>query len=167
MQVRFCSKSFKRGFSRTWTKNLQIYKLDLEKAEEPEIKLSTFTASLRKQGNSNKTSTSASLKGYVKAFDCVDHNKPWKILKKMGIINCLSCSWEICMWVKKQQFESYMEQLTGSKLGKEYNKSVCCHPVYLTSMQSTSCEMPVWMNHKLDSRLPGEITTSDTQMILC
>ena len=59
-----------------------------------------------------------------------------------------------------------MEQLTGSKLGKEYDKAVYCHPAYLTYMQSTSCEMIDWMNQKLESRLPGEIsTTSDMQMI--
>ena len=70
------------------------------------------------------------------------------------------------MQVKKQQLELDMEQQTGSKLGKEYVKAVYCHPDYLTSMQSTSCEMPGWMNHKLESRLLGEIsTTSDTQMI--
>ena len=71
------------------------------------------------------------------------------------------------MQVKKQQLEVYMEQLTGLKLGKEYGKAVYCHPVYLTSMQSTPCEMPGWMNHKLESRLLGEIsTTSHRQMIL-
>ena len=59
-----------------------------------------------------------------------------------------------------------MEQWTGSKLEKEYVKTVYCHLVYLTYMQSTSCEMPGWMNHKLESRLPGEISvTSDMQMI--
>ena len=52
-----------------------------------------------------------------------------------------------------------MEQWTGSTLGKKYNKAVYCHPAYLTSVQSTSCEMPGWMNHKLESRLPGEIST--------
>ena len=57
-----------------------------------------------------------------------------------------------------------MEQQTGSKLGKEYVKAVYCHPDYLTYTQSTSCEMPGWMKHKLDSRLPGEISiTSYTQ----
>ena len=70
------------------------------------------------------------------------------------------------MWVKKQQLELDIEQLTGSKLGKQYIKAVCCHPAYLTSMQSTSCEILGWMNPKLESRLPGEIsTTSDMQMI--
>ena len=68
---------------------------------------------------------------------------------------------------KEQQLKLYMEQQTGSKLGKEYIKAVYCHPAYLTSMQSTSCEMQGWMNHKLESRLPGEMsTTSDMQMIL-
>ena len=51
-----------------------------------------------------------------------------------------------------------MEQRTGSKLGKEYGKAVYCHPAYLTFMQSTSCEMPGWMKHKLKSRLLGEIS---------
>ena len=60
-----------------------------------------------------------------------------------------------------------MEQLTGSKLGKEYDKAVWYHPPYLTYIQSISCEMPGWMNHKLESRSPGEISiTSAVQMIL-
>ena len=62
------------------------------------------------------------------------------------------------MQVKKQQLELDMEQQTGSKLGKESIKAVYCQPAYLTSMQSTSCEMLGWMKHKLESKLPGEIT---------
>ena len=69
------------------------------------------------------------------------------------------------MWVKKQQLELDMEQWTGSKLGKEYGKSVYCHPVYLNYMQSTSCEMPGWMTHKLESRLPEEISTASDMQI--
>ena len=69
------------------------------------------------------------------------------------------------MQVKKHQLEQDMEQQTGSKLAKEYVKAVYCHPVYLTYMQSTSCEMPGWMRHKLESRLLGEVSiTSDMQM---
>ena len=69
------------------------------------------------------------------------------------------------MQVKKQQLELDMEQQMGSKLGKEIIKAVYCHPAYLTYMQSTSLEVPGWMKHKLESRLPGEISiTSDTQM---
>ena len=64
------------------------------------------------------------------------------------------------MQVKKQQLEPYMEQQTGSKLEKEYIKAVYCHPAYLTYMQSTSCKMPGWMNQRLESRLPGEISTT-------
>ena len=71
------------------------------------------------------------------------------------------------MQVKKQPLEPDMEQQTGSKLGKEYIKAVYCHTAYLICMQSTSCEMPGWMNHKLESRVPGEIpTTSDMLMTL-
>src|SRR5574337_280748 len=70
------------------------------------------------------------------------------------------------MQVRKQQLELGIEQQTGSKSGKEYIKAVNCHPVYLTYIQSTSCEMPGWMKHQLESRLPGEISiTSDMQMI--
>ena len=69
------------------------------------------------------------------------------------------------MQVKKQQLELDMEQQTGSKLGKEYNKAVYCHPAYLTYLQSTSCEMLGWMKPKLESRLLGEISiTSGVQM---
>ena len=70
------------------------------------------------------------------------------------------------MQVRKQQLEMDMEQQTGFKLGKEYVKTVYCHPVYLTYMQSTSCKMLDWMKHKLESRLPGEILiNSGMQMI--
>ena len=69
------------------------------------------------------------------------------------------------MQVRKQQLELDMEQQPGSKSGKEYVEAVYCHPAYLTYMQSTQCEMPCWMKHKLESRLPGEISiTSDMQM---
>ena len=69
------------------------------------------------------------------------------------------------MPVKRQQLEADMEQWTGFKVGKEYVKAVYCHPAYLASVQSTSCEMPGWMKHKLKSRLPGKISiTSDMQI---
>ena len=69
------------------------------------------------------------------------------------------------MQVKKQQLELDMEQWTGSKLGKEY-KTVHCDPVYLIYMQGTSCKMPGWMNRKLESRLPGEISTPSDMQIM-
>ena len=78
----------------------------------------------------------------------------------------LTCLLRTCMQVKKQHVEPDTEQQTGSKLGKEEDKAVYCHPAYLTSIQSAFCEMLDWMNHKLKSKFPGEISTiSDTQMI--
>ena len=95
----------------------------------------------------------------------MDRNKLWKILKEMGIPDHLICSSETCMQVKKQQLEPDMEQQPGSKLGKEYNKAVFCQPDYLTYIQSLSSEIQGRMNHKLESRLSGEISiTSAMQM---
>ena len=85
-----CSKIPKTGFNSTWSKKFQMFKLDLEKAEEPEIKLPTSTGSSKKQECARKTSTSALLI-MPKAFDCVDDNKPWKILQEMGIPDHLTC----------------------------------------------------------------------------
>ena len=103
---------------------------------------------------------------YAKAFDYVDHNKLWKFFfKRWEYQTTLPASWETCMQVKKQQLEPDMEQWTGSRLGKEYVKAVHRHSVCLTYMQSTSWEMPGWMKHKLESRLPGKISiTSNLQM---
>ena len=67
---------------------------------------------------------------YAKASDYVDHHKLWKILQEMGISDHLPASWEICMQVKKQQSELEMEQQISSKSGKEYVKTVDCHPAY-------------------------------------
>ena len=123
-----CSKSLKLDISSMWIKNFQMYKLGLEKAAESEIKLPTLIGSWRSQGTSTKTSNSASLK----AFDCVDHDKLWKFLKRWEYQTTLLVYWEICVRVKKQQLELDMEQWSGSKLGKEYDKAVYCHTAYLT-----------------------------------
>ena len=114
-----------------------MFKLDLEKAEKPEIKSATSVGSLKKQ--EFQKNIYFCFIDYAKAFDCVDHNKLWKILKDMGIPDHLTC---LCMQVKKQQLELNMKQQTGSKSGKEYVKVVYCHPVYLTYVQSALCEMP-------------------------
>ena len=129
-----------------------MFKLDWEKAEEPEIKLPTSAGSSKKQESSRKTS----------AFHCVDHNCG-KFLKRWEYQTTLSASWETHMKVKQQQLEPDMEQQSGSKSEKEYVKAVYCHPAYLTYMQSTSWE--TWRKYKLESRLPGEISIiSDMQM---
>ena len=109
--------------------NFQIFKMDLEKAEKPEIKLPTSAGSLKKQENTRKTSTSALLIT-PKPLMCVDHNKLWKILKGMEIPDHLICLLRN-LYIKKQKLELDMEQQSGSKLGKEYVKAVYCHPDYL------------------------------------
>ena len=131
-----------------------MYKLGLEEPEEPEIKLPTFVGSWGKQGNYRKNIYFC-FTDYSKTFDCADHNKLWKILEEMGASDHLTCflrNLQVCQ-------EATIEQPTGSKLGKGYDKAVYCHPAYLTSMQSPLCEIPGWMNHKLESRLPGEVST--------
>ena len=117
-----------------------MFKLDLEKAEEPEIKLPTSTGSQNKKREFQKNIYICFI-NYARAFDCVNHNKLWKILQEMGMPDHRPASCETRMQVKKQQLEPDMEQQTGFKLGKEYVKAVYCHPAYLTYMQSISWEM--------------------------
>ena len=101
-----------------WTKNFQMFKLDLEKAEEPEIKLPTPTWSSKKQESSRKTSTSALLTMLMPLTVWIT-TKCWKFFKRWKYQTTWPASWEICMQVKKQQLELDMEQQTGPKLGKE------------------------------------------------
>ena len=139
-----------------WTKNFQMFKLVLEKAEELEIKLPTSVRSSKKQESSRKTSNSALLTMPKPLTEWITINcgKFWKRWEYQTI---LPASWEIYMQVKKQQLELDMGQQTGSKEEKEYVKTVYCHPAYLTSMQSTWWETLGWKKHKLESRLSGEI----------
>jgi len=90
-----------------------MFKLVLEKAEEPEIKLPTSPGSSK--SNRVQKNIYFCFMDYAKAFDCVDHNKLWKILKSMGIPEHLTCLWEIYVHIRKQQLELDMEQQTGSK----------------------------------------------------
>ena len=152
-----------------------MFKLDLEKAEKPEIKLPTSAESSKKQESSRKTSTSASLSMLKPLTVCITNSygkffKRWQY-QTTGPVFC-----ETCMQIKKHQLEPDMKQRTGSKLGKDYVKAVYCHPSYLTYTQSTSCDILGWLKHKLESRLMGDITitsrlmgdiTSDMQMISC
>ena len=172
-----CSKFFMLGFSSVWIENLQIYKPNFKEAAEPEIILPSFVLfcfcfvffcfvcfffCIIEKGKEFQKNIYFCFTDYGEAFDCVGYNKLWKIPKEMGIPDHLSC-----MQIKWQQLELDMEQLNGSKLGKEYNKTVYCHPAYLTYMQGTSCEMPCWMNHKLESRLLWAISIiSDMQKII-
>ena len=141
-----------------------MFKLHLEKAEEPEIKLPTSVGSSKKREVSRKSSTSALLT-MPKPLTVWITTNYGKFSKRWQYQITWPASWEICMQVKKQQLELDMEQQTGSKSGKEYIKAVYCHPAYLTYMQSKSWEKLGWRKHKLESRLLGEISiTSDMQM---
>ena len=133
--------------------------IDLEKAEKPEIKLPTSVGSWKKQENSRKTSTSASLTTLKPLTVWITTN--WKILKEMGIPDHLTCLLRnLYAGQEATVITVRMEQQIGCKLGKNYIKAVYCHLAYLTSMQSTSCKIPGWMRHKLESRLQGEIAIS-------
>ena len=156
MLVKWCSKFSKPGFSNTWTVNFLMFKLVLEKAEEPEVKLPTSTGSFKKQKSSRKTSISVlwTMPKPLTVWITINCGKFWKRWKYQ---TTWPVSWETYMQVRKQQSDLDMEQQTSSKLGKEYVKAVYCHPAYLTYMQSTSWETLDWMKPKLKSRLPGEI----------
>ena len=106
-----------------------MFKLVLEKAEEPEIKLPISAGSWNKQESSRKTSISALLTMTV--WITINCGKFWK---RWEYQTTWPPSWEICMQVKNQQLELDMEQQTGSKYEKEYVKAVYCHPAYLTDM---------------------------------
>ena len=141
-----------------------MYKLGWKKAEEPEIKLPTSAISSKKAREFQKNIYFCFI-DYAKAFDCVDHNKV-ENSERGEYQTTWPASWETCMQVRRQQLELDMEQQTGgSKLGTEYVKAEYCQPACLTYMQSTLWATLGWKKHKLESRLPGEISiTSDMQM---
>ena len=116
-----------------WTMNFQMFKLELEKAEEPEIKLPTSAGSSKKQESSRKTSTSGllTMPKPLTVWITTNHGK---FLKRRKYRTTLPVSWEVCMQDKKQQLELDMEQQTGSKSEKEYVKTVYFHPACLTYM---------------------------------
>ena len=114
-----------------WTENFQMLKLELEKAEKPEIKLPTSAGSQKKQESCGKTSISALLTMPKPLTVWITINSG-KFFKKQEYQTTLLVSWDTCKWVKKQQLELNMEQQIGSKMGKEYIKAIYCHPAYIT-----------------------------------
>ena len=145
------------------TVNFLMFKLVLEKAEEPKIKLPTSAGSLKKQ--EFQKNIYVCFIDYAKAFDCVDHNKLWKILKEMRIPDYLT-------WLLRNLYagqEATVRTGHGTtdwfQLGKGVRQGCILSPCWFNSMQSTSWEMLGWKKHKLESRLPGEISiTSDMHM---
>ena len=190
MLARKFSRTFKLVFNSMWTENFQKYKLDLEKAEEPEIKSQTSIRSWKKQDNSRRTSTSASLTTLKPWTVWITTN--WKILKEIGITDHFTCLRNLYAG-QEATVRARHGTMDCSNLEKEYVKAVYCHPDFNLGfsagsdgkqsacnagdvgsspglerspyMHSTSCKMLGWMKLKLKSRLPGEILiTSDMQM---
>ena len=164
MLVRLCSKSFKLGFSRMWTVNFQMHKLGLKRQRNQR---SHCQHSLdHRESNGIAENIYFCFTDYAKAFDCVDHNKLWKILQeKVGITDYLTCLLRNLYAGQEATVRTGCETMDWFKLGKEYITAVYCHPAYLTFMQNTSCKMLGWMKHKLEPRLSGETSiTSDVQM---
>ena len=123
-----------------------MYKLDLEKAEKPEIKFPTLVGS--EKAREFHKNIYFCFTDYTEAFDYVDHNKLWKILKEMGIPDHLTCLLRNLYAGQEAAVRTQHEKRTGSKLGNEYVKAVYCHPAYLTSMQSISCKTLGWTKYK-------------------
>ena len=119
--------------------------------------IAKFCWIIEKEREFQKTSTFASLSTPKLLTVWITTNSA-TLLRRWEYQPTLLASWQICLQVKKQELEPDMEQQTGSKLGKGYVKAVYSHLTYLIYMQSTSCEMPGWMKHKLESRLSGEIS---------
>ena len=140
-----------------------MQKLDLEKVEKPEIKMPTSAESQKKQENIRKTSIWLS---FTTRNPLTVWLTNWKILKEMGIPDHRTCLLRNLYADQEETVRIRHVTVDCFKIGKECIKTVYCHPVYLTSMQSTLCEILGWMHHKLESRLPGEISiASDLQMI--
>ena len=141
-----------------------MFKLVLEKAEEPEIKLPTSLGSSKKQESSRKNIYFFFI-DYAKAFDHVDHNKLWKILQEMGIPDHLTCLLRNLYASQEATVRTGHETTDWFQIQKGIHQGYILSPAYLTYMQSTSWEMLGWKKHKLESRLLGEISiTSCNQM---
>ena len=113
-----------------------MFKVDLDKGRGTRDQIANIRWIIKKAREFQKNTYFCFL-DYTKTFDCVDHNKLWKILQEMGIPDHLTCLLRNLYAGQEAKLELDMEQQTASKLGKEYVKAVYCHPAYLTSMQST------------------------------
>ena len=133
-----------------------MFKLVLEKAEEPEIKLPTSAGSSKKAREFQK-SIYFCFTDYAKAFDYVDHNKLWEILKEMGIPDHMTCLLRNLYAGQEATVRTGLGATDWSQIGKGVHQGCILSPAYLTYRQSTSWKMLGWKKHKLESRLLGEI----------
>ena len=147
----------------TWTESFQLFKLDLDKVEE-QAQIVNIHWLIEKAREFQKNIYFCFI-DYVKAFDCVDNNKLWKILKEMGIPDHLTCLLRNLYAGQEATVRTGHGTTDWFQIGKGVREGCLLSPCYLTYMQGTSWETLGWMKHKLESRLPGEIwITSDMQM---
>ena len=152
--AKWCSKFSKTGFNSRWTMEFEMFKLDLEKAEEPEVKLPITIRSSKKQESSRKTSVSALLTSL-----CVDHNKLWKILQVVGIPDYLTCLLRNLNAGQEATVTTGHGTTDWFQIGKGVHQGCILSPCLFNL-----CAEYI-MKHKLESRLPGEISiTSHMQM---
>ena len=140
-------KFSKPGFSNTWTMNFQMFKLVLEKTEEPDIKLPTWW--IIEKAREFQKNIYVYFINYAKAFDCVDHNKLWKILKETGIPDHLTCLLRNLYAGQEATVRTGQGTTDWFQIGKGVHQGCILLPCLLTSVQSTSWKMPGWMKHKL------------------
>ena len=158
MVTKLCSKFSNPGFKRTWIETFQMFKLVLEKSEEPKIKLQ-HPLDHRKSKRVQEKMHLLLFYWLLQSLWLCGSEQTGKVFKSWEYQTTLPAICETCMQVKKQHLDLDIVQ-TGSKSGKEWVKVVYCHSAYLTYIQSTSCEILGWMNHKLESSLPGEVSTT-------
>ena len=130
-----------------WTENFQMLEVGFRKGRGTRDQIDNICWIIEKARQFQKN-IYFFFTDYAKAFDCVDHNKPWKIPKEMATPDHLILLLRN-LYAGQEETELDMEQQTGSKSGKEYIKVVYCHPAYLTYIQNTSCKMLGWMKHQL------------------
>ena len=127
-------------------------KLDLEKAEEPEVQLPPSICWIIEKARELQKNIYFWFIDYAKAFDCVDHNKLWKILQEMGIADHLTCFLRNLSVAQEATVRIEHGTMNWFQIGKRVHQGCILSPAYLTSLQSTSCEMPGWRKWKLESR---------------
>ena len=161
--AKWCSKFSKQGFNSMWTEKFWMLKLDLEKTDKQRSNCKIHW--IIEKAREFQKNIYFYFIDYAKAFDYVDHNKLWKILKEIGIPNHLTCLLRNLCAGQEETIRTGCRTMDWFKIGKGVCQSCILSPCSFNFMQSISCEILGWVKLKLESRLPGEISiTSDMQI---
>ena len=152
--AKYCSKFSKRGFNSMWTKNFQMFKLDLETAKKPEIKLPTSVGSLEKQESSRKTSALLTMPKPLTVWITTN----WKILQEMGVLDNLTCLLRNLYAGQEATVRIGHGTTDWFQVGKRIHQDCMLSPCLFNFYAEYIMEMPGWMKHKLELRLLGEIS---------